>query len=62
MGSFTAYVEEKNYDEVALFVQTAPEEKSEYAKWLSQVEEIIPGSVAVYLDYVGIMSSSRRSG
>ncbi|OQA44821.1 MAG: putative 2-aminoethylphosphonate transport system permease protein PhnV [Spirochaetes bacterium ADurb.Bin315] len=51
MGSFTTYVEEKNYDEVALFVQTAPEEKSEYAKWLSQVEEIIPGSVAVYLDY-----------
>lgn len=51
MGSFTAYVEQKNYDEVALFVRTAPEDFGEYPQWLAQVEGIIPGSVAVYLDY-----------
>jgi len=49
--SFTTYVEQRNFNEVELFVRTAPEEKTDYPQWLTQVENIIPGSKAMYLDY-----------
>jgi iron(III) transport system permease protein len=49
--SFTSYVEERNYNEVSLFVQTAPENEAEFGTWLQGVTQIIPGSRAMYFSF-----------
>ena len=50
-NSFVSYVEERNYNEVGLFVQTAPEDDAEIPIWLQSVSSIIPDSQAMYFDY-----------
>lgn len=50
-NSFVAYVEERNYNEVGLFVQTAPDEASEIPLWLQGVSAIIPDAQAMYFAY-----------
>ena len=49
--SFVSYVEERNYNEVGLFVQTAPEDESDIPTWLQSVTSIIPDSQAMYFAY-----------
>lgn len=50
-NSFSVYVEQRNNNEVGLFVQTAPEDQSDIALWLSGVSTIIPSSQAMYFAY-----------
>ena len=50
-NSFISYVEERNFNEVGLFVQTAPEQEHEIPLWLSSVTSIIPDSQAMYLPF-----------
>ena len=49
--SFASYVEQRNYNEVGLFVQTAPEDQADMAAWLAGVSTIIPDSQALYFAY-----------
>ncbi|WP_422478555.1 ABC transporter permease [Pleomorphochaeta sp. DL1XJH-081] len=49
--SFVSYVEERNYNEVGLFVQTAPENNEDIPNWLQGVSSIIPDAQAMYFDY-----------
>jgi len=49
--SFVAYVEERNYNEVGLFVQTVPEDESDIPHWLEGVSTIIPDAQAMYFTF-----------
>ncbi|NCB00644.1 MAG: iron ABC transporter permease [Spirochaetia bacterium] len=49
--SFDTYVEKRDFNEISLFVQTAPKEIEEIPSWLEEVSSIIPGSKALYLAF-----------
>ncbi len=50
-SSFSRYVQERDFNEVSLFVQTAPDEDEVLDEWISGVHQVIPGSQAVYFAY-----------
>ncbi len=52
-SSFSEYVDERNFKEISLFAETAPEEISAdtAAPWLSSVSSMIPGARSAYLIY-----------
>ena len=52
-SSFSAYVDERNFKEISLFAETAPDEitADTAAPWLSSVSSMIPGARSAYLIY-----------
>lgn len=50
-SSFSRYVQERDYNEVRLFVQTAPEDESDVGTWIQGVHSVIPGAQALYFTY-----------
>lgn len=51
--NFSAYVEQRNFNEIELFANTEPigESDEDLALWLSSISEMIPGARAAYLEY-----------
>ncbi len=52
-SSFEEYVDERNFNEINLFAETAPEEmdESSVSSWLQSVSQMIPGARSAYLHY-----------
>ncbi|MFA7127556.1 MAG: iron ABC transporter permease [Sphaerochaeta sp.] len=52
-SNFKTYEEERNFKEIELFAQTAPDDKSDaaYEIWIPTVKDIIPGARAFYFAY-----------
>ena len=52
-SNFKTYEEERNFKEIALFAQTAPDDTSDsaYKVWIPTVKDIIPGARAYYFSY-----------
>ena len=49
--SFNEYVEKRDFKEISLFVQTAPQELEDISTWLEQVSSIIPDATSLYLTF-----------
>lgn len=52
-SNFRSYEEQRNFNEIELFAQTVPDERTEqsFATWMPTVKDIIPGSRALYLTF-----------
>src|SRR5690554_6075558 len=52
-SNFRSYEEQRNFNEIELFAETVPDERTEqaFASWIPTVKEIIPGSRALYLAF-----------
>lgn len=52
-SDFRAYEAERNFNEIELFAQTVPDERTpqNFAQWVPTVKDIIPGARALYLTF-----------
>jgi iron(III) transport system permease protein len=52
-SDFRAYEAERNFNEIKLFAQTVPDERTpqNFAQWVPTVKDIIPGARALYLTF-----------
>ncbi|MDC7245718.1 MAG: iron ABC transporter permease [Sphaerochaetaceae bacterium] len=50
-SSFDKYVQQRDFNEISLFVQTAPQKEENIPSWLNEVSSIIPGAASLYLSY-----------
>jgi iron(III) transport system permease protein len=50
-SSFRSYIDKRNFNEVELFAQTAPDDPAQVESWLSGVGDVINGSRAYYFQF-----------
>jgi iron(III) transport system permease protein len=52
-SDFKSYEAERNFNEIELFAQTVPDERTpqDFARWVPTVKDIIPGARALYLTF-----------
>jgi len=50
-SSFDDYVKQRDFNEISLFVQTAPSSEEDIPTWLHEVSSIIPGAASLYLTF-----------